>query len=90
MFQNDFIRREGYPVETHNVTTPDGFKLVMFRIPYGKKSKDNVVDRAPVLIVHGILCSSTDWVISGANNSLGNFYTYIIICQVTISANLIE
>lgn len=76
MLQYDFIKREGYPVETHNVTTPDGFKLVMFRIPYGKKSKDNAVDRAPVLIVHGILCSSTDWVIAGANNSLGNTFYF--------------
>ncbi|XP_065225614.1 lipase 3-like isoform X2 [Planococcus citri] len=66
----DFIKREGYPVEVHNVTTPDGFRLVMFRIPYGKKSK-NLEYRPPVLVVHGILCSSTDWVIAGANNSLG-------------------
>lgn len=77
MLQYDFIQREGYPVEVHNVTTPDGFRLVMFRIPYGRKS--NVSDgirRPPVLVVHGILCSSTDWVIAGANNSLGRSRSY--------------
>ena len=28
----------GYPVETHQVVTPDNYVLTMFRIPYGKNS----------------------------------------------------
>lgn len=60
----------------------------MFRIPYGKKS--NFTDnRPPVIIVHGILCSSTDWVITGANNSLGNiFISYSTINKYIINTNL--
>lgn len=57
-------------MEVHNVTTPDGFKLVIFRIPHGRNGPTNTT-RPPVLVVHGILCSSTDWVIAGANSSLG-------------------
>ena len=32
------IAREGYPVETHTVTTEDCYILEMHRIPYGKHS----------------------------------------------------
>ena len=32
------IQRHGYPVETHEVTTSDGYILTMFRIPYERNS----------------------------------------------------
>ena len=32
------IAKEGYPVETHIVTTDDCYILEMHRIPYGKNS----------------------------------------------------
>lgn len=30
-----------------------------------------------MLVQHGILCSSTDWVIAGPNSSLGEYFTEI-------------
>ncbi|XP_050441317.1 lipase 3-like [Adelges cooleyi] len=66
----DFIREQGYPVERHTVITTDGYNLTVHRIPYSKKA-DPTIKRPVVVVQHGILCSSTDWVISGPNSSLG-------------------
>lgn len=52
--------------------TTDGYNLTLHRIPYSKNEDPAAVTRKPaVLVQHGILCSSTDWVIAGQNNSLG-------------------
>ncbi|XP_055615660.1 lipase 1-like [Toxorhynchites rutilus septentrionalis] len=61
------ITKYGYKMENHVVETEDGYLLTMFRIlprqaPISKKF--------PVLIIHGLLGSSADFVISGPNNSL--------------------
>ncbi|XP_013183085.1 lipase 3-like [Amyelois transitella] len=57
------ITKYGYPVETHHVTTPDKYCLTMFRIP-----KPN----APVVfLMHGVLCSSDDWIVNGPRLGLG-------------------
>lgn len=63
----------GYPLEVHkNVETEDGYILTLFRIPYGIKSNQtNVINRSPVLLVHGLLLSAEDWVVSGPEKSLG-------------------
>ncbi|CAB0035916.1 unnamed protein product, partial [Trichogramma brassicae] len=57
------ILRDGYPSETHTVTTEDGYILTVFRIP-------GSVHSPPVFLQHGLLESSTDWLISGKNKSL--------------------
>ncbi|KAL7287737.1 hypothetical protein TKK_0018122 [Trichogramma kaykai] len=57
------ILRDGYPSETHSVTTEDGYILTVFRIP-------GSVHSPPVFLQHGLLESSADWLISGKNKSL--------------------
>ncbi|XP_049280497.1 lipase 3-like [Anopheles funestus] len=57
------VTRHGYPVELHKVTTQDGYILSLVRIP-GKS------DKAPVLIVHGLLSSSVDWTVQGPDKSI--------------------
>lgn len=60
----------GYPTETHKVQTQDGYILTLHRIPYGLKcSAAN--SKGPVLVQHGILCSSFDWVVMGPEKALG-------------------
>lgn len=74
--QDDYVRQEGYPVERHTVITSDGYNLTLHRIPYSRNEDPSAVTRKPVVLVqHGILCSSTDWVIAGQNNSLGECVT---------------
>uniref|UniRef100_A0A336L176 Lipase n=1 Tax=Culicoides sonorensis TaxID=179676 RepID=A0A336L176_CULSO len=60
------IKKFGYPNENHKLTTDDGYKLSLHRIP-SKRSNGNVT-REPVLLIHGLLCSSSMWVVSPFKN----------------------
>ncbi|XP_023247843.1 lipase 3-like [Copidosoma floridanum] len=51
-------RLEGHLIETHSVTTEDGYILTLHRLPGPANS-------TPVYIQHGLLESSTDWLVAG-------------------------
>ncbi|CAG4983869.1 unnamed protein product [Colias eurytheme] len=61
------IIEEGYPVETHDVVTEDGYILELIRIPYGKKGKDAIV-RPPVLLMHGLSDSAAAYISLGPDS----------------------
>jgi len=70
------IRKAGYPVETHDVTTEDGYILEMHRIPRGRNSLSEQQlqgngTRPVIFLQHGLLCSSADWVLSMPSKALG-------------------
>ena len=65
------IRQKGYPVEVHVVQTADGYGLEMHRIPHGKMSNISDKPRPVAYLQHGLLCSSADWVMGAADDSLG-------------------
>lgn len=65
------MESNGYPVETHYVTTSDGYILTVHRIPSGN-SENNLGKVA--YLQHGILASSADWCVMGAGKSLGNYF----------------
>jgi len=65
------ISKEGYPSETHTVTTEDGYILEVHRIPHGRKSQEDGSPRPVVFLQHGLLSSSADWLIAGRDNALG-------------------
>ncbi len=66
------IAREGYPVETHTLTTEDCYILEMHRIPHGKnEDSKSMANRPVVYLQHGLLCSSADWVMGSSDYSLG-------------------
>lgn len=68
--QIEIIEEYGYTAETHTVQTDDGYLLTLHRIPYGKNcGPEN--SRGPVLVQHGLLCSSADWVVMGPQQGLG-------------------
>ena len=61
------ILQAGFPVETHQVVTRDGYILSLHRIPvYGPRSGGQV----PVFLMHGLLSSSADWVVTGPDHGL--------------------
>lgn len=68
----EIIRNNGYDVEVHNVTTEDGYILELHRIPRSKSGQEPTRNH-PVFVHHGILGSSADWVLGGANMSLREF-----------------
>lgn len=63
--QPEIITKYGYPVEIHNVVTEDGYILTLHRIP-NYLSKKN-----PILVMHGVLASSSDFIITGPTQALG-------------------
>ncbi|CAK1556243.1 unnamed protein product [Leptosia nina] len=64
-------RRYNYPIEEHTVLTPDGYLLGMHRIPHGRDKNNRPGDRPAVLVMHGLLGSSADYILSGPGNGLG-------------------
>ena len=63
----EIVETRGYAIETHYVTTADGYILTMFRIP--SAASETV---APVVLLqHGLLDSSFTWVSNYADESLG-------------------
>ncbi|XP_054261605.1 gastric triacylglycerol lipase-like [Macrosteles quadrilineatus] len=59
----DHIRQHGYPVETHNIITDDGYILTYHRIPHGKQQPYNNTNGKPVLLQHGLVQSGADFVL---------------------------
>jgi len=66
----DMIRCHGYPAQSYEVTTEDGYILTLHRISHGRSNAgDNFV--RPVFLQHGFLGSSIDFVIQHHSKSLG-------------------
>lgn len=64
-----FLKEYGYPSETHYITTDDGYILTTHRIPHGKNQTGT--NKLAVLMVHGMLSSSADFVNLGSDRALG-------------------
>ncbi|XP_032677313.1 lipase 3-like [Odontomachus brunneus] len=66
----NYVKENDYPFELHFVTTKDGYVLALHRIPPSDPNKLNIPNRRVVLIMHGLLGSSADWIITGRNRSI--------------------
>lgn len=64
------IASHGYPSESHEVVTEDGYVLTLFRIPYSHKLRNQNENRPAVLLQHGLFSNSDCWLTSGPDNSL--------------------
>lgn len=62
-------QRHGYPIETYEATTDDGYILTIFRLP------NDTAAAQTVYIQHGANTDSTVWVDIG-NRSLGKFSNF--------------
>ena len=67
------VEEFGYPFVKHHVQTADGYILEIHNIPFGRnETKESAKkDKAVVLVMHGILGSSADWIVTGPDISLG-------------------
>ncbi|XP_011498384.1 PREDICTED: lipase 3-like [Ceratosolen solmsi marchali] len=63
------VNRFGYPAEEHLVTTIDGYKLRIHRIP-GSPSIPKAAKKPIALFQHGIFASSDLWILSGPTKDL--------------------
>lgn len=67
----DLVAKYGYPLERHTTTTEDGYVLELHRIPHGINNAGET-NKPAVLLQHGLLSSSADWVNNGGpEKSLG-------------------
>nr|XP_023019876.1 lipase 1-like isoform X2 [Leptinotarsa decemlineata] len=64
------ITSNGYPVETHEVETEDGYFLTVHRIPRGKNQLNGSTG-TPVLFSHGMGGSAENFIWMGPEKSLG-------------------
>ncbi|KAL1375208.1 hypothetical protein pipiens_004723 [Culex pipiens pipiens] len=60
----------GYRTETHKVETYDGFFVVMHRLRASPSKGPFDARKPPVLLMHGLLGSSGDWIMIGPKNAL--------------------
>lgn len=67
------MKKYNYPLETHQVTTEDGYILTLHRIPHGNNNTAsfNTTVKPAALLQHGLGSSSVDWVNKGPHESLG-------------------
>lgn len=83
IFQPELIRYSGYGAEVHHVTTEDGYILELHRvvakssnnctnIKRKKKSYKKKVQCQPVFLQHGLLGSSSAWILNEPSKALGN------------------
>ena len=68
--QRQLIEKYGYWGETHEVRTQDGYILELHRIT-GPNSNRDPDGKQPILLVHGLLSSSIDWIIMGPDSAFG-------------------
>ncbi|XP_011498377.1 PREDICTED: lipase 3-like isoform X3 [Ceratosolen solmsi marchali] len=64
------IRKYGYQAESHQTETTDGYLLTIHRIPGNESMSAPKGGKPVVLLQHGILGSSADWVMLGPSQSL--------------------
>ena len=62
------IAKYNYQGEEHTVVTDDGYILTIHRI---LPKTPNTEGKSPILLQHGLLCSSADWVLLGPQQGLG-------------------
>lgn len=72
--QAERIESHGYPAETHQVETEDGYVLTMYRIPYSPKLDNKASQRPAVLIQHGLFSCSDCFLLNGPDNALAYNY----------------
>lgn len=64
----DKIRADGFPVEIHHATTPDGYVLELHRIASSPRNQST--DRPVVYMNHGLKTSSSDYVLADREQAL--------------------
>ncbi|XP_073819720.1 lipase 3-like [Musca autumnalis] len=70
MRSDERIRTMGYPSESHYATTPDGYVLNLFRIPYSHKLQNQNAYRPAILLQHGLFSNSDCWLTGGPDSAL--------------------
>ena len=66
----ELVVEKGYPLETYEVVTEDGYILTVYRIPHGKQRHTQKGNKPVVYLQHGITLASNSFAILNANESM--------------------
>lgn len=66
---SDVVTKLGYPFESHQTVTDDGYILRMFRIQ--AKNTKMTAGKKVIFMQHGLIDSADDWVVNEESKSLG-------------------
>lgn len=66
----ELCQAHGFRVETHNVTTEDGYILTLFRIP-GLAGEEITLDKPTVLMMHGLIDSADTFIVNDEDKAPG-------------------
>uniref|UniRef100_A0A182P4Y6 Lipase n=1 Tax=Anopheles epiroticus TaxID=199890 RepID=A0A182P4Y6_9DIPT len=66
----EIIHKYGYNSEVHNIETQDGYLIELHRIRASPVFGAADSNKLPVLLMHGLMGSSADWILIGPEESL--------------------
>ncbi|XP_012062216.1 PREDICTED: lipase 3-like, partial [Atta cephalotes] len=66
----DLVEKYGYNGEVHEVITSDGYILNLHRITGRTNFNNSQVQKPVAFVMHGLLCSSACFIISGPEKGL--------------------
>ncbi|XP_053618058.1 gastric triacylglycerol lipase-like isoform X2 [Plodia interpunctella] len=84
----ELVKYDGYPCESHYVTTEDHYILGLFRIntaPHNDSCPCDYADREPIIYVHGLFLSGDDCIVPGRGRS--HCYNFADACYDVWIAN---
>uniref|UniRef100_A0A182RX02 Lipase n=1 Tax=Anopheles funestus TaxID=62324 RepID=A0A182RX02_ANOFN len=66
----EITQKYGYATEVHNIVTEDGYIVELHRIRASPSSGPANPNKLPVLLMHGLMGSSADWILIGPEEAL--------------------
>jgi hypothetical protein len=66
----ELVSKKGYPLETYEAVTEDGYILTVHRIPHGVQRNTEKGNKPVVYLQHGITLASNSFAILNANESM--------------------
>lgn len=84
------MNKYNYNGQLHKVITSDGYILELHRITGRANSSDLQVQKPVVLLMHGLMCSSAVWVITGPEKGLGKYTIYTLFRSKMLNYFLIK